>query len=177
MRAPVRSRSAAAFWLIASFAMPAFVPTFAAAPPATPAAAAKSSAAATPKSATIDVRGAYARPTPPESAVAAAYLEIRASTADRLVGAATPIATRAEMHATTESGGVMRMRRVDAVPVKPGEPLAFAPGGLHLMLYGLSKPLVAGQRFPLELRFEKAGVVRTDVIVKPDDGDAGPHRH
>jgi copper(I)-binding protein len=62
-------------------------------------------------------------------------------------------------------------------PVKPGEPLAFAPGGLHLMLYGLSKPLVAGQRFPLELRFEKAGVVRTDVIVKPDEGDAGAHRH
>lgn len=166
MRAPLPVSLAAGLWLAVSLASP--MPVLAAAP---------AERAAAPKAATIDVRGAYARPTPPESAVGAAYLEIRASAEDRLVGASTPVAKRAEMHGTTESNGMMRMRRVPAVQVKPGEPVVFEPGGLHLMLYGLSKPLVAGQRFPLELRFEKAGVVRTEVLVQADDGGDAAHRH
>lgn len=125
-----------------------------------------------PAAAGVEVRGAWARPTPPAADVAAAYLEIRSRTADRLVGATTTAARRAEIHSTTLQDGVMEMRHVESLPIAAGVPVVFKPGGLHVMLFGLPKPLVVGQRLPLELRFEKAGVVRVEVIVRADDGTA-----
>lgn len=135
------------------------------APPA--AAGAATAAAAT---APVDVRGAWARPTPPAAEVAAAYLEIRSRTADRLLAASTPAARRTEIHSTSMRDGVMEMRHVETLAIPAGTPVVLKPGGLHVMLFGLQKPLVAGQRLPLELRFEKAGVVRTEIVVRADEG-------
>jgi copper(I)-binding protein len=99
-------------------------------------------------------------------------MEIRSTVADRLVEVRSPVARRAEVHATSMDGGVMRMRRAGPIAVGPGAPVLLEPGGLHLMLYGLDQPLVAGQRVPLELRFEKSGVVRAEALVRGGD-DAG----
>ncbi len=40
------------------------------------------------------------------------------------------------------------------------------PGGLHVMLLGLTQPLRAGTEFPLSLRFRDAGVLDVKVIVE-----------
>lgn len=65
----------------------------------------------------------------------------------------------------------MRMREVtDGVAVAPGTTVKFAPGGYHIMLMGLKQPLKAGDRFPLTLKFAKAGSVTVDVQV--EDGAA-----
>ena len=72
----------------------------------------------------------------------------------------------------------MKMRPIKAIEVNPGEPAVLKPGGLHIMLIGLKKPLVADQTFPLRLRFEKAGEIPVEVKVRkmgPGEGAEQPH--
>ena len=58
------------------------------------------------------------------------------------------------------------------MPLGGNSQVAFEPGGLHVMLFDLAAPLVAGDVFPLTLVFEKAGEVTTQVQVS--DGMAAP---
>jgi copper(I)-binding protein len=127
--------------------------------------------------ASIEIRNAWARPTPPGAEVGAAYFEIHGRAADRLLEVVTPAARRAEIHTMSMQGDVMQMRRVDAVPVPAGRPVVFAPGGLHVMLLGLARPLAVGERVPLQLKFEKAGTVNVDVTVKAEADAAGGGAH
>ncbi|HEX3497692.1 MAG TPA: copper chaperone PCu(A)C, partial [Stellaceae bacterium] len=93
---------------------------------------------------------------------------------DRLVAVATPAAAKAELHVTSMDGGVMKMRPIAAVDVKAGAQTEFKPGGMHIMLVGLTAPLKVGQSFPLALTFEKAGKIETIVTVEKP-GAMGDH--
>ena len=91
----------------------------------------------------------------------------RGRSADRLLGASTPRAKRVELHAMSMTGDIMRMREVDSIEANPGHPVKMEPGSAnHLMLVGLAAPLKAGERFPLTLRFEKAGALQVEVLVQ-----------
>jgi len=98
----------------------------------------------------------------------AAYLTItnHGAEADRLVAAATPVARDASLHTHLMEEGVMKMRPVEALEIAPGEPAVLQPGGLHIMLMGLTTPLVEGDSFPLTLTFEKAGSIEVEVKVE-----------
>lgn len=108
----------------------------------------------------IRIEGAWARATPPVVPAGAAYMTIvnQSAEPDRLTGLSGPVAQRIELHESREVGGVMTMRLVEGgLVVVPNAPLELRPGGLHVMLIGLRKPLVAGQTFSLTLHFEKVG--------------------
>jgi len=108
----------------------------------------------------------WARATPPGVGVGAVYLTITGgATSDRLVGASTDRASVVQLHTVEESAGVAAMRQVEGVQVPAGKQVVLAPGGTHIMLMGLSGPLVAGETFPLTLRFEKAGEQAVPVSV------------
>ena len=110
---------------------------------------------------------AWARATPPGSDVAAVYVTLRGGkAADRLLGASTTRASMTHLHSMAETDGVARMRAVDGVDVPAGKSVALAPNGLHLMLMGLDRPLVAGERFPLTLHFARAGDRTVEVRVQ-----------
>lgn len=116
----------------------------------------------------IDIGHPWTRATPPVARTAAAYLALtnEGGEADRLVGAASPIASRAEFHTTEMEGNVMRMRHLpDGVPVPAGETVELKPGGLHIMLIDLSSPVEEGKRVPLTLTFEKAGSIDVELAV------------
>jgi len=121
----------------------------------------------------LTVDNAWARATPGKSQTGAAYVTIRSPSPDRLVAASTPVAEKAELHTISMSGMVMKMRPVAGVDIPAGQPVTLAPGGMHIMLTGLMKPLQAGQSFPLTLTFEKAGARTVDVAVEKV-GAAGP---
>ncbi|MET0273716.1 MAG: copper chaperone PCu(A)C [Phenylobacterium sp.] len=70
-----------------------------------------------------------------------------------LTGAESPLAARVEIHRSSVTGGVMRMMRETQVVVPAGGQVAFGPGGLHLMLVGLKRPLRAGDEVPVILAF------------------------
>ena len=115
----------------------------------------------------LSITGPWSFELPPVSPNGAAYFRIEnhGQVSDRLVSAQSPIAGRAEFHTHEMDGGMMKMRRVPSVEVPAQSEVTFEPGGLHVMLPGLKKPLVAGERFPLVLEFEKAGTIEVSVEI------------
>ena len=109
---------------------------------------------------------AWARATPGAARTGAAYFRIRSSIDDRLIGLATPVAGKAELHSHLEENGIMQMRTVEGgVAVLAAQALDLKPGGpLHVMLIDLKQSLKVGDSFPLTLTFEKAGP--RDVTVR-----------
>ena len=109
-----------------------------------------------------------------------AYLSVEntGATPDKLIRASTDIAATAELHTHIKDGEIMRMRAVQAIDIPPGQKIVLAPGGYHIMLLGLKKKLVEGERFPLTLEFEKAGKVVVDIAIdKPGAGAEHQHKH
>jgi copper(I)-binding protein len=121
----------------------------------------------------ISVENAWARATTASAQAAAIYLTIiDHGTPDRLVAASTPVAARAELHETIHEGNVMKMRPVTSLAISQSAPISLSPGGYHIMLTQLNKPLAGGESFPLSLRFEKAGTIETIVTIKIAGGGA-----
>jgi copper(I)-binding protein len=95
--------------------------------------------------------------------------------ADRLLSASAPVCERVEMHTMRMEGDVMRMRQLEMIELPAGKTVELKPGGLHLMLVGLKAPLKVGERFPLKLKFAKAGELTVDVAVEAPRG--AEHKH
>jgi copper(I)-binding protein len=107
----------------------------------------------------------------------AGYLTLRNTGAeDRLVSASTPAAARVELHTHLRDGEVMRMRPVQAIPVPAQGSVTLQPSGLHLMMIGLTRPLIVGESIPLTLRFERAGEIEVQLAVQAA-GARGPRTH
>jgi periplasmic copper chaperone A len=123
-------------------------------------------AAAAAQTGPVEITDAWARATPGKAENGAAYLTIVSPVADRVTAVSTPVARKAEMHTMSMEGGVMRMRPLAGIDLRPGEPVTLKPGGVHIMLFGLAQPLQAGQSFPLTLSFEKAGSREVTVTVE-----------
>ena len=105
----------------------------------------------------ISIESAWARATAPGQSSTAAYFTIdNAGGGDRLVGVSSP-AGQASLHSTMMDGGVMRMRRLDALDIPANTTVELKPGAIHVMIAGHDQPLGAGQQLPLELRFERSG--------------------
>jgi len=116
----------------------------------------------------LTIKSAWARATPPGVTVGVVYFQLEngGTKSDRLLKLSTPVAASAGVHRTEIAEGIAEMREVAVLHVAPGEKIEFAPGGYHVMLMGLKKPLVAGQKFELELLFELAGPRRVAVVVR-----------
>ncbi|WP_319823509.1 copper chaperone PCu(A)C [Thalassovita sp.] len=116
---------------------------------------------------TLEISGGFTRASPKMAQVGAGFLTIRSlGEADRLVGFTSPACTRPELHTHIHDNGVMRMRQVDAIDIPAGGKVALQPGGLHLMMIGLTAPLSEGDTVPLTLIFEQAGEVQISLPVK-----------
>ena len=121
----------------------------------------------------LEVTSAWARATPAKAENGVAYLTIRSPTPDRLVSVSSPVAKKAELHTMSMEGMVMKMRPLAGLDIAAGQPVTLKPGGEHIMLLGLSEPLLEGQSFPLTLTFEKAGMRELTVAVEKP-GAGGP---
>ena len=118
----------------------------------------------------LTVTNAWSRSTPPVATVGVVYFTLKndSQKSDRLLKLSTSIADKAEVHRTEVLDGIARMREVAVLHVDAGQALEFKPGGMHVMLVGLRKPLVAGQTYDLELLFEVAGPRTVQVTVRKD---------
>ena len=116
----------------------------------------------------LQVRHPWARATPPGASVAVTYMEIRNNgrQPERLLSAYTEMAKRVELHVTEHAEEVAKMRQLRIFEVPARERLALEPNGAHLMLIDIVRPLRKGERFPLTLRFEKAGELQVEVEVQ-----------
>ncbi len=127
----------------------------------------------------IAIAHPYTLSTVGDLGTSAVYMTLKNNgAADRLLSASTAAASLVEIHNMNMDGGVMRMRKLDGVDLPAGGTAVFAPGGLHMMLFGLKAPLRAGTSFPLELRFEKAGQILVQVNVEANtDATNAKHKH
>lgn len=122
----------------------------------------------------MTVQNAWSRASAGQSGTGVAYLSvITLGPADRLIGASSPAAARAELHESSHADGVMRMRPMAGIDILPNAPAELTPNGRHIMLIGLVKPLRAGESFPLTLRFAHAPELTVTVPISPA-GAAGP---
>lgn len=124
------------------------------------------------------VTDAWARATAPGVDVGAVYMTIDGGkTADRLVDGRTTRAAMVHLHTVEQKDGVAKMRAIEGVGVPAGQRVELAPKGTHVMLMGLGKPLAAGETFPLVLKFEQAGELTVDVVVRAAGDDHSQHAH
>ena len=116
----------------------------------------------------LSVTNAWSRSTPPVAKVGVVYFTLTNDTgkSDRLLKLSTSVAEKVEVHRTEVLDGIARMREVAVLHVDAGQTLEFKPGGMHVMLMGLRKPLVAGTAYELDLLFEVAGARKVKVLVR-----------
>lgn len=89
-----------------------------------------------------------------------------------VTAAATRVASAVELHETVKGAdGAMTMRPKDGgFTVPAGGEVALAPGGDHLMIMGLKRPLAAGETVPLTLTLADGGTIRVEAVVKDFTG-------
>jgi len=97
-----------------------------------------------------------------------AILSNSASTDAVLVGASTSAAEMVELHEmVVDASGNSTMRKADGnFVVGASASAALEPGGLHLMLMGLTAPLLPGDEVELVLEFEDGSTTSLVAIVK-----------
>lgn len=146
-------------------------------PAAAPAHSDKAPHPAAAKAGALSVTDPFARATPAKNGGVFMTLRNAGAEPDRLVKAAAPVAAAVELHTHLREGDAMRMRPVEAIPVPARGSTTLEPGGLHVMLIGLAKPLKEGERFPLTLTFERAGSITIEVPVLKAGAAAHEHKH
>ena len=123
-----------------------------------------------PAYADVTVSDAWARATRPGQKVGAAYMTLQSPADTALVKVESPAAGTVEIHTMTMNDGVMKMRMLENLPLKANETVKLAPGGFHLMLFDLAKPLQAGETVQFTQHFkDSAGntsSLQTDAPVR-----------
>ena len=107
--------------------------------------------------ANISVTDAWARATMPGQPVSGAYMQIQADADARLLSVSSSVVPRVEVHEMSMDGGVMRMREVKSIDLPKGKTVSLEPGGFHIMLMNLKKPIAVGDVIPLTLVVESGG--------------------
>jgi copper(I)-binding protein len=90
----------------------------------------------------LEVADARIRTVIPGQDVTAAYLTLTNRTSSPIVitGVTSPHARAIELHAIERTGDAVRMRRLKELTVEPGATVRLEPGGIHLMVFGVSDP-------------------------------------
>ena len=116
---------------------------------------------------TTTVSNAWARATAPGQEVGAAYMSLKSTTNAELVKVETPAAGSVEIHMMSMKNGVMEMRMLDKLALPAGKSVDLAPGGFHLMLFDLKKPLKSGENVPftLSIKYGNGKVISLQTTV------------
>ncbi|HET9651844.1 MAG TPA: copper chaperone PCu(A)C [Usitatibacter sp.] len=104
----------------------------------------------------VTVTDAWARATVPGQQASAAYMTLTSSEDAKLVAVSSPAAKSTQVHTSMMMSGVMHMHEVEALELPAGRPVELKPGGHHVMLMGLAKPLEPGGQVALRLTIRDA---------------------
>lgn len=117
----------------------------------------------------IVISGSYARANGASAKAGGAFMVIKNFTDedDRLIGASTSVAMKAELHThTMDAQGLTVMGPlVGGLAVPAHTQVELKRGGHHVMMMGLKQSLNDGDMVTLTLIFEKAGEVTVEVPV------------
>jgi copper(I)-binding protein len=125
----------------------------------------------------VNVANAWVRAPAPGQKTAAVYVDLTSRENAALVAAGSPAAERAELHSMSMDGGVMRMRAQAKIELPAGRTVKLAPGGTHVMLVDLKRPLKSGDTVPLVLSVQSAGTSLTTLKIEAEVRAAGAEAH
>lgn len=110
--------------------------------------------AALPAFAQVSVKEPWVRATVAQQKATGAFMQITSAQDARLVEAKSPVAGVVEVHEMVMEKDVMKMRAVPGLDLPAGKSIELKPGGYHVMLMDLKRPLKKGEVVPLTLRLE-----------------------
>lgn len=126
------------------------------------------------KAGAITIGHPYARATAAGQPTGGGFMKfVNGGGTDKLLSVSAEVSKTVELHEMKMEGDVMRMRQVDGIELQAGKTVELKPGGYHVMFIGLKAPLKAGDKFPVKLKFEKAGDVTVEVKVEAPGADQG----
>lgn len=119
----------------------------------------------------VTMKDGWVRANTPDMTAVFGALHNPTDTALQLVSVDTDVAARAELHETVESAGSSMMREAaGGLTIPAGGDLVLAPGGYHIMLMDLAKPVIVGQRVALTLHFDDGSVARVTASGRAFEG-------
>ena len=119
-----------------------------------------------PALAQVSVSEAWVRATVAQQKATGAFVTLKADSDSRLVEVRSAAAGVVEIHEMTMDGDTMKMRAVSGLNLPAGQALELKPGGYHVMLMDLKRPMTAGDVVPLTLVFEGRDKKRQSVDVQ-----------
>lgn len=127
----------------------------------------------------IQVDTPYARAVPPGAPASAAFMTLTntGSQATALMAARSDISEVTELHTHIHDNGVMRMRPIERIDLPAGQTVHLQPGGLHIMLINLKKPLKAGETVHLTLIFKDGSRRVISLPVRALNAPMMKHHH
>lgn len=118
----------------------------------------------------VTVSDAWVRGTVKGQSATGAFMSLKSPADAVLKRAESDVAGKVEIHEMKMDGNVMRMKAVPQLEIPAGKSVDLGPGGYHVMLLGLKKPLAKGDKVALKLHFEgrdkKAQVVEVQAEVR-----------
>lgn len=98
----------------------------------------------------------WTEPTAPGQVDARVHFSLESITgADRLLDARFAFARTVELRPGPDDAAPA----LTSIDIIPGDRMAFAPDGVHLLIKGLTQPLLHDRSYPLELQFETSGTL------------------
>lgn len=89
----------------------------------------------------------------------------------QLRGVLTDYALKVEMHESISEGGVMKMKPLTGVDIPARGTVAFAPGGKHLMLWGVNDTAISRGKMELTFLLANGDRLLVDAVIqKPGAG-------
>ncbi|WP_163937788.1 copper chaperone PCu(A)C [Paraferrimonas sp. SM1919] len=114
----------------------------------------------------ITVTKAYSNAMPKSVPNGAAYMRINNHTAtDITLESAVADIAKVEIHTMVSHDGLMSMEQLEAIGIAANSSFELKPGGVHLMLLGLKKPLIAGESFDVRLKFNNGQTLLVNVEI------------
>lgn len=124
------------------------------------------------------VAHSHVMPTAPGQRNSAVYFIFKNGTnlPVQLIGASSLRAKEVEIHEHVEKDGLMSMQKAESVIVPVGDEVTFAPGGYHIMLMNLDKPIKEGDVIDITLILENGQQVDFKAVASSDQSGMY-HKH
>lgn len=119
--------------------------------------------------ASIEISQGHIRETIPGTTISSAYLTIRNThnEALKLIAVTSEVSPRLELHQhSMTDNGMMKMRQVPHIVIPANSEVTLKPSGLHIMIFELTKGLMAGEQIPLTFIFENQQIVTVTLPVQ-----------
>ncbi|MDO9151439.1 MAG: copper chaperone PCu(A)C [Methylotenera sp.] len=117
--------------------------------------------------------------------ISAGYMTMTSTHDVTLVKVESDVSDSVEIHSMKMENNVMKMRMLDSLPLNAGKPYKLEPGGYHLMMFNLKRPLIDAQVVNFEMTFKNNKGIEFKQKVKatvksPDNSNQnnyGDHEH